>query len=63
MEIWVGGLVGAIICALLSYFIASRNNMNTVLWTIVGFLLSIVGLLITFLVAFMKTDDSQASSR
>ena len=61
MEIWIGGLIGAIICAALSYFIASRNNMSTVLWTIVGFLFNIVGLLITFLVAFMKTDDSKVT--
>ena len=63
MEIFfTGGLIVSLISAVLSYVIAARNGMNKVGWTLLGFFLSVIGLLITFLVAFSKTDDSQKAA-
>lgn len=56
-QIMVGGILVAIICAAISYVIADRNGMNKIGWTILGFVFGIIGLLITFIVAFMKTPD------
>ncbi len=55
-------LVVALICAALSYMIAERNNMSTILWTILGFIFGIFGLLATFLVAFFKNKDPDSST-
>lgn len=52
-----GGLLLGIVSAFLCYFIASRNGMNKIGWPILGLLLPVIGLLVTFLVAFSKTDD------
>ena len=42
--------------------IAERNNMSTILWTILGFIFGIFGLLATFLVAFFKNKDPDSST-
>lgn len=55
--IFGGGLISAIVFALLSYFIADRNGMNRVGWTLLGFFLNVIGFIITFLVAFSKTKN------
>lgn len=55
--VFLGGFVVAILCAAISYVIADRNGMNKIGWTLLGFFLGVIGLLITFLVAFAKTDD------
>lgn len=56
---YFGGFIVSIICAAISYVIAERNGMNRIGWTLLGFILSFIGLLITFLVAFSKTKDAR----
>jgi len=51
-------LAMAVICAALCYMIANRNGMNKIGWPILGFLFGIIGLIITFAVAFFKTSNS-----
>ncbi len=51
------GLILALISAALCYLIASRNGMNRIGWPILGLVLPVVGLIITFAVAFAKTPD------
>lgn len=55
--VFMGGFLVAIVCAAISYVIADRNGMNKIGWTLLGFVFGIIGLLVTFLVAFAKTDD------
>lgn len=50
-------LIVSIVSAALCYLIASRNGMNKVGWPILGFILPLIGLVITFAVAFAKTPD------
>lgn len=50
-------LIVSIVSAALCYVIASRNGMNKVGWPILGFILPLIGLVITFAVAFAKTPD------
>lgn len=50
-------LIVSIVSAALCYLIASRNGMNKVGWPILGFILPLIGLIITFAVAFAKTPD------
>jgi hypothetical protein len=59
--IMMGGIFVALICAAISYVIADRNGMSKVLWTILGFIFGIFGLLATFLVAFSKNKDSKTA--
>jgi len=57
--VFFGGFIVAIISAAISYVIADRNGMNKIGWTLLGFLLGLIGLLITFLVAFSKTRNAR----
>jgi hypothetical protein len=51
------GLVVSVAGAWFCYFIAERNNMNKIGWPILGFLLPLIGVIITMVVAFTKQRD------
>ncbi len=53
----LSGLVIAVLSAALCYVIASRNGMNKVGWPVLGFLLPLIGIIVTFAIAFAKTPD------
>lgn len=51
------GLLVAVASAWFCYFIAGRNNMNKIGWPVLGFLLPLVGLVATLVVAYTKQKD------
>lgn len=57
------GLVVAVLSAAFCYLIASRNNMNKVGWPILGFFLPLIGIVVTFAIAFAKTPDPDQIGR
>lgn len=48
------GLAFSILGAWFCYFIAERNGMNRIGWPILGFLLPLLGIVITLIVAFVR---------
>ena len=54
---WLWGLLVSIASAWFCYFIAERNNMNRVGWPVLGFLFSLIGVVVTLVVAFAKQKD------
>lgn len=57
------GLVFAVVSAALCYLIASRNNMNKIGWPLLGLILPVIGLVVTFAVAFVKNPDPDQIGR
>ena len=51
------GLLVAIASAYFCYFIAARNNMSKIGWPVLGFILPMVGLVLTLVVAYTKQKD------
>ena len=51
------GLIVSILSAWFCYFIAERNAMSKIGWPILGFLLPVLGAVLTLVVAFMKQKD------
>jgi len=48
------GLFLSIVSAYVCYVIAERNNMNTIGWPILGFFFSLIGLVVTIIVAMSR---------
>ncbi|HQR80641.1 MAG TPA: hypothetical protein PLT68_10510 [Actinomycetota bacterium] len=51
------GLIVSVLSAWFCYFIAERNAMSKIGWPILGFLLPVLGAVLTLVVAFMKQKD------
>lgn len=51
------GLFLSVLSAWFCYFIAERNAMSKIGWPILGFLLPVLGAVLTLVVAFMKQKD------
>lgn len=47
-------IVGAVVC----YVIASRNQLSTIWWPMFGFILPLVGIVVTIIVAVAKSKKS-----
>lgn len=54
---FIWGLIVSIASAWFCYFIAERNGMSKVGWPILGFLLPVLGAIVTMVVAFSKQKD------
>ena len=54
---FIWGLIVSIASAWFCYFIAERNGMSKVGWPILGFLLPVLGAIVTLVVAFSKQND------
>ncbi|HRY10627.1 MAG: hypothetical protein H6526_04385 [Actinobacteria bacterium] len=54
---FIWGLIVSIASAWFCYFIAERNGMSKVGWPILGFLLPVLGAIVTMVVAFSKQND------
>ena len=48
------GLVVSIVSASICYVIAERNGMNKIGWPILGFFFSLIGLVVTIIVAMSR---------
>ena len=54
---FIWGLIVSIASAWFCYFIAERNGMSKVGWPFLGFLLPVLGAIVTMVVAFSKQND------
>lgn len=51
------GLFVSVLSAFFCYFIADRNNMSKIGWPLFGFLIPVLGAVVTLVVAYMKQKD------
>ena len=51
------GLLVSVASAWFCYFIAERNNMNRVGWPVLGFFFSLIGVVVTLIVAYTKQKE------
>ncbi|MEZ5184301.1 MAG: hypothetical protein R2720_01015 [Candidatus Nanopelagicales bacterium] len=51
------GLLVSVLSAFFCYFIAERNDMSKIGWPIFGFLIPVLGAVVTLVVAYRKQQD------
>jgi ABC-type uncharacterized transport system permease subunit len=51
----VGMLLAMVVGAIVCYVVANRNQMSTIWWPMFGFILPLLGVIVTIIVAVLKS--------